>query len=131
MFFLTYIKGSCINEWVVAVNRWLTRQLQGGITNTDERLWNKVVASFLRCFADSLAKEKAQSLLQDGIKMKGEDIDSYIAEFEEAVRMAEYRFDVPQTIETFTEGLPTGLYQKVLEYDRPRSYEQWKQAAID
>ncbi len=31
--------------------------------------------------------------------------------------MAEYRFDVPQMIETFTEGLPMGLYQKVLEFD--------------
>ncbi len=69
--------------------------------------------------------------MQEGIKMKGEDIDSYVAEFEEAVRTAEYRFDVPQTIETFTEGLPTGLYQKILELDQPCSYEQWKQAAID
>src|SRR6266702_6381136 len=33
MFFLTYIKGTHVNVWVVAVNRWLTRQLQGGITN--------------------------------------------------------------------------------------------------
>src|SRR6266702_3046782 len=80
---------------------------------------------------DNLAKEKAQSNLQEGIKMKGEDIDSYITEFEEAIQMAEYWFNVPQTIETFTEGLPKGLYQKILEYDRPRSYEQWKQAAID
>ncbi len=131
MFFLTYIKGSHVNEWMVAVNRWLTRQLQGGIANTDERLWNEVAASFHQQFTDSLAKEKAQSNLREGIKMKGEDIDSYIAEFKEAVRMAEYRFDVPQTIETFTEGLPMGLYQKVLEYNRPHSYEQWKQAAID
>jgi len=80
---------------------------------------------------DNLAKEKAQSILQEGIKMKGEDIDSYIAEFKEAVQMAEYRFDIPQTIETFTEGLPVGLYQKVLKFDQPHSYEQWKQAAID
>jgi len=78
-----------------------------------------------------LAKEKAQSSLQEGIKMKEEDIDFYIAKFEEAVRMVEYRFDIPQTIETFTEGLPMGLYQKVLEFDRPHSYKQWKQAAID
>jgi len=63
--------------------------------------------------------------------MKGEDIDSYIVEFEEAIRTVGYRFDVPQTIETFTEGLPTGLYQKVLKFNRPRSYKQWKQAAID
>ncbi len=54
-----------------------------------------------------------------------------MAEFEEAVQMAGYRFDVPQTIKTFTEGLPTGLYQKVLEFDRPTTYEQWKQAAVD
>ncbi len=131
MFFLTYIKGNHINEWVVAVNRWLTRQLQGGIATTDERLWSEVVASFQRCFADSLAKEKVQTLLREGLKMKGEDIDSYVAEFEEAVRMAEYRFDVPQTIETFTEGLPMGLYQKILKLDRPHTYEQWKQVAID
>jgi len=85
MFFLMYIKGSRVNEWVVAVNCWLTRQLQGGIANMDERLWNEVAASFLWQFVDNLAKEKAQSLLREGIKMKGEDIDLYIAEFEEAV----------------------------------------------
>jgi len=27
--------------------------------------------------------------------MKGEDIDNYVAEFEELVRMVGYRFDVP------------------------------------
>ncbi len=63
--------------------------------------------------------------------MKGEDIDAYIVEIEELIRLAEYRFDVPQTIETFTDGLPTGLYQKVLELDRPTTYEQWKQVAIN
>ncbi len=40
-----------------------------------------------------------------------------MVEFEELVRLAEYRFDVPQTIETFTDGLPTGLYQKILKID--------------
>ncbi len=63
--------------------------------------------------------------------MKGEDIDAYMVEIKELIRLAEYRFDVPQTIEMFTDGLPTGLYQKILELDRPHSYEQWKQAAIN
>jgi len=36
MFFLTYIKGLWVNEWVMAVNRWLARQIQGGITTNDE-----------------------------------------------------------------------------------------------
>src|SRR6266702_4416121 len=63
--------------------------------------------------------------------MKGEDIDAYIVKIEELIRLAEYRFDMPQTIETFMDGLPTGLYQKVLELDRPTTYDQWKQAAIN
>ncbi len=131
MFFLTYVKGSRVNEWVMAVNRWLARQIQGGIATNDERLWNEVASSFTRRFADSLAKENAQAILRAGVKMKGEDIDAYVVEIKELIRLAEYRFDVPQTIETFTDGLPTGLYQKILELDRPRSYEQWKQAAIN
>jgi len=131
MFFLTYIKGARVNEWVMAINRWLAWQLQGGIHPADERLWNEVAASFTRRFADSLAKENAQSILCAGVKMKGEDINAYIVEIEELIQLAEYRFDVPQTIETFTDGLPTGLYQKVLELDRPATYEQWKQAAIN
>src|SRR6266571_6634884 len=115
----------------MAVNRWLGRQIQGGIANNDERLWNEVASSFIRHFADSLAKENAQAILCAGVKMKGEDIDAYIVEIEELIRLAEYRFNIPQTIETFTDGLPIGLYQKVLELDRPTTYDQWKQAAIN
>ena len=70
-------------------------------------------------------------MLHTGIKMKGEDIDAYIVEIEELIHLAEYRFDVPQTIEVFTDGLPTGLYQKILELNRPQTYDQWKQAAIN
>ncbi len=63
--------------------------------------------------------------------MKGEDIDTYVVEFEELTRLAGYHFDVPQSIEAFTDGLPMGLYQQILEIDRPVTYEQWKQAATD
>ncbi len=63
--------------------------------------------------------------------MKGEDIDTYIVEFEELIRMAGYQFNVLQMIETFMDGLPTGLYQKILEINHPVTYKQWKQVAID
>ena len=63
--------------------------------------------------------------------MKGEDIDTYVMEFEELIRIAGYQFNVPQTIEIFTDGLPIGLYQKILKIDHPITYEQWKQAATD
>ncbi len=70
-------------------------------------------------------------MLWQGVKMKGEDINAYVVEFEELVHLAGYHFDVPQTIETFTDGLPTGLYQKILKIDQLMTYEQWKQAATD
>ncbi len=131
MFFLTYVKGTQVNEWVIAINQWLARQIQGGIDQMDERLWNETAALFARQFVDSLAQENARSILQAGIKMKGEDIDAYVVEFEELTRLAGYRFNVPQTIEAFTDGLPTGLYQRILEIDQPATYEQWKQAATN
>ncbi len=90
MLFLTYIKGTNINEYVVAVNRWLSCQLQGGVPDTDERLWNEVTASFSQRFANTMEKENAQAILREGIKMKGEDIDEYLAKFEELVRLAGY-----------------------------------------
>ncbi|SRR6266702_77505 len=124
MFFLTYIKEAHVNEWVVAINQWLAHQLQEGINPEDEQLWNEVAASFIRRFADSLAKENAQSLLQQGVRMRGEDIDIYVVKFKELVRMAGYQFDVLQMIETFTDGLPTGLYQKILKINCPVTYEQ-------
>ncbi len=90
MLFLTYIKGTNVNEYVVAVNQWLSHQLQGRILNTDERLWNEVTASFSQRFANTMEKENTQAILQEGIKMKGEDINEYLAKFEELVRLVGY-----------------------------------------
>ncbi len=81
--------------------------------NADKRLWNEVAMSFTRQFSNTLQKENTQSILRKGLKMRGEDIDAYVVEFEELVRMAGYQFDIPQTIDTFTDGLPMGLYQKI------------------
>src|SRR6266702_2623090 len=82
MFFLTYIKGAHVDEWVVAINQWLAHQLQGGINALDERLWNEVATSFIQQFADSLAKENVQSVLRKGIKMKEEDNNKTYAKVE-------------------------------------------------
>jgi len=130
MFFLTYIKGSLVNEFVVTVSRWLNRQIQGGIPTTDERLWGEVARSFTQRFANNMEKEEAQAQLRRGIKMKEGDIDAYVAQFEELAQMAGYRLDEPQTIDTFTAGLPLNLYLKTFELDQPRTYQQWREAVV-
>jgi hypothetical protein len=45
-------------------------------------LWNTIERAFKRKFADTLEQENAQAILKKGIKMVGEDLDSYIAKFE-------------------------------------------------
>jgi hypothetical protein len=64
MFFLTYIQGALVNEWVKGVNAWLrTQVVTRGWATTDERLWNGVIGAFNRQYADVLEQEKAQAEL--------------------------------------------------------------------
>ena len=130
MFFLTYIQGPLINEWVIAVSRWLNRQIQNGIADDNEDLWTEVAVTFTRCFANTLERERAQAELKQGIKMKDGDIDMYVANFEQLARKAGYCLDTLQTIDIFTDGLPQELYAKVYQFDEPRNYEEWKNTTI-
>ena len=57
MFFLTYIQGPLVNEWVVALSRWLNCQIQNGVPDTQEDLWTEVARAFMRRFANTLEKE--------------------------------------------------------------------------
>ena len=130
MFFLTYIQGPLVNEWVIAVSHWLNRQIQNGIADDNEDLWTEVTVAFTRCFTNTLGRERAQAELKRGIKMKDGDIDMYVANFEQLARKAGYRLDTPQTIDIFTDGLPQELYAKVYQFDEPRNYEEWKNTMI-
>ena len=56
--------------------------------------------------------------------MQGQDLDKYITKFEELVRRAQYNINGPQTINMFTRGLPTTLYETIFQYDNPRMFKQ-------
>ena len=61
--------------------------------------------------------------------MQGQDLDDYIAKFEELVRHTQYNINGPQTIDMFTRGLPVTLYETIFQHDNPRMFEQWRTAA--
>ena len=130
MFFLTYIQGPLINEWVIVVSCWLNQKIQNGIADDHEDLWTEVAVAFTRRFANTLERERVQAELKRGIKMKDGDLDAYIANFEQLAQKAGYHLDTPQTIDIFTDGLPQELYAKVYQFDEPRNYEEWKNAMI-
>ena len=110
------------------MSKWLQMQVtQLGIRMTDRWLWDSTLQSFTRQFADTLQQEKARMTLRQGIKMQGQDLDEYIAKFEELVRHTQYDINGPQTIDMFTRGLPVTLNETIFQHDNPRTFEQWRQ----
>ncbi|KAH9011279.1 hypothetical protein EDB85DRAFT_2160181 [Lactarius pseudohatsudake] len=76
MIFLTYIRGSRVNEWLIAISRWLNRQVsQEGVLDTNPWLWTQVLLTFNQRLTDTLEKERVQATLKKGIKMRDGDID--------------------------------------------------------
>ena len=56
--------------------------------------------------------------------MQGQDLNKYIAKFEEPVRHTQYDINSLQTIDMFIRGLPVTLYETILQHDNPRTFEQ-------
>jgi hypothetical protein len=131
MFFLTYIQGALVNEWVKGVNAWLrTQVVTQGWATTDERLWNGVIGAFNRQYADVLEQEKAQAELGRGLRMQSGDLDGLITRFETLVRHANYDVNQPLVLRIFTDALPHAMYQFIFQNIQPRNYEGWREAAI-
>ena len=131
MLFLTYIQGAGVSEWVSAMSKWLQMQVtQLGVQMTDHWLWDSTLQSFTRQLVDTLQQEKARMTLRQGIKMQRQDLDEYIAKFEELVRHAQYDINGSQTIDMFTRGLPVTLYETIFQHDNPRTFEQWRAAVL-
>lgn len=86
--------------------------------------------SFHRQYTDTQEKEQAEDILQRGIKMKGEDLDAYIARYEALALEAGYNRDDPLCLRKFMDGLPHDLYKDCMCLDHPGTYDQWKASAI-
>ena len=131
MLFLTYLQGPLVNEWVKAMSAWLRLQITNfHVQLDDEWLWESTMQAFNRQFADVLEQEKAKALLRKGFKMEGGDLDAYISKFEQTVRHAGLNHDDPLVLDKFTDGLPVKMYEDIYTHKQPRTYEQWRQEAI-
>src|SRR6202453_4618719 len=131
MLFLTYLQGPLVNKWVKAMSAWLRNQVTNfHVRLEDEWLWESTMQAFNRQFADVLEQEKAKALLRRGFKMEGGDLDAYISKFEQTIRHAGLNHDDPLVLDKFTDGLPVKMYEDIYTHKQPRTYEQWRQEAI-
>ena len=117
--------------WASTIARDIAaRARRPGVGINDERLWTHLADSFRRQYADTMERERAEDILQRGIKMKGENLDEYISKYEALTLEAGYRRDDPLCLRKFTDGLPHDLYKDCKRLDCPGTYEEWKESAI-
>ena len=125
LLFLTYIKGPEVDEWVRRFFQWNRTQIEGGVDENDPRLIQEMKDAFKKRFGNSQEKLRAQQALWEGIVMKGYDINTYVAQFEELVRKAGYSYQEPQVVNLFINGIEGTLQESCMDLDRPQSYQEW------
>ena len=129
MLFLTFIKGSNVQEWVVLQVGWLERCLHSGAGKNKEYLYDTVMDLFNTVFTDTMSMQKAKAEFQT-IKMEGGDLDTYIAKFERLMRLAGYNLQDQIVLDWFGSGLSSGLYIAIVNSaEEPRNWTNWVCAA--
>ena len=121
---LTYIKGKNIQDWrmrMVNEIEWLTcgAPNRPAIPPEDEILWTLFERDFRNAFTDSQKQLTAhQKFLK--VKMQGNALDEFIAEFEHLRSEAGWSSNDIRTITQFRRGLNTGLLKAIVQHVRPR-----------
>jgi hypothetical protein len=132
---LTFIKGERVERWVFNYSKHLAGCIYGingrppNYAPTDERLWDEFVVAFRRQFRDTAEAERAWTKLQM-IAMKDNEIDDYIAEFENLIQMAGRSRNDPGSLDYFRQGLKSWLHQALLRRRPvPLTIDQWQAMA--
>jgi hypothetical protein len=90
--------------------------------------WNVIQLEFTKAFTNYANREKAYDALGQ-LRMKGSDVDSYIADFRRLAKEAGVSQDNVNNLRMFAKGLPNGLCKECLVHDDPDTFEAWAMSA--
>jgi hypothetical protein len=91
----------------------------------DEDLWLEFEKEFKRAFISLTTKESAYVKLQS-LKMKGDQLDEYIAKLVTLIGELGWDYDSEMSCHKFREGLPTPLARNIITMQgMPESLTQW------
>ena len=132
---LTYIKGKNVQDWRTQMVNEIERLTRGvpnrmAIPPEDEVLWTLFKRDFRNVFTNSQKQLTAhQKFLK--VKMQGNALDEFIAEFEHLHSEAGWSSNDIGTIMQFRHGLNTGLLKAIVQHVRPhpRTLREWFDAA--
>jgi hypothetical protein len=131
---LSFIAGPNVDDW----SKHQLDQLEEKISTTnpqryaetDERLWTEFETDFQNAFQDTTRTQDAYTTLMQ-LKMKGKDIDTYIATFDQLVGRAGWSTSDKGVMEKFRNGLAQWLALDIMrKYENiPDTLDKWKEAA--
>ena len=98
----------------------------------DERLWGIFQSEFETAFTNTTKVQDAEAALEHIRIQQGENIDQYIARFEDLMERAQWGDRDCGTINTFQRGLHEAM-QKAIFLKDPilTTFTQWKEAACN
>jgi hypothetical protein len=124
---LTLIKGDQVDTWTELMGNWIDRLRPH---ENIPAVWDAFLREFTKRFQDAGAEQKARTALEK-LRMSNNEIDQYIANFEEEARKAGYTTGSPELTQRFLKGLPTTILKDIVKTPVPHTYEETKQRAID
>ena len=99
---LSLIRGENINDWVQhQLDKLRTKLAPGGEYQCDQEiLWMEFRNTLTAAFTNTTERQHVITALH-GLKMKGDDLDTYIAQFRALARKAGNPLDHPGTMDNF------------------------------
>jgi Ty3 transposon capsid-like protein len=124
---LTYIKGPRVDDWQEAR---LDELVNSNLVPDDEALWTNFEQKFKDAYTDSNKKRAAYDKLMT-LQMKGGDIDTYIATFNNLLAKAGWT-QGEEAADFFQKGLEDGVKREILRRQTwPITLQEWQEAARD
>jgi hypothetical protein len=131
---LSMIRGPIVDDWVQQQVDELRRKVaaRGGYLRTSEALWTEFRTAYTNAFTNTTEKQRSVTALHN-LRMKGDDLDSYIAQFRGLARKAGYPLDQAGTTDLFARGLKRPLLTAILtkRAQVPDTFQEWTDAATD
>jgi hypothetical protein len=132
IFTLSFIRGLNIDDWVDAQLQELKAKVscqQNPVGQDEEVLWTEFETAFKGAYTNTTQKQSAYLALQ-GMKMQGQNLDSFIATFKNLAKKAGYSKNDEATVDMFVKRLNQPLLDRILDRDtEPTTLAEWIDAA--
>ena len=128
-YFLTLIRGPDVRGWVKYQRKWLAEvQADPSLLPFRMTAWQVLEREFKKAFIDYAEQERAREEIKK-LRMKDGNVDQYIAMFRDIAQRAGLNLNDPANIHQFASGMPLKLAESCIDYERPKTFDDWATAA--